>query len=165
MDIGHPLKFKETLSCDFSSSYHCIYRTTNKDFRDFVRRLAEMVSLLHGRTCLRHSHLLLKFTSEYNQRLFPVTYPLCVKEQYMQTVCGWVEEGVESCWRPYSTGGVHSVCEPIQNRPQDKNLDGDGASNRWPAAAKSFCRSLLRRRNFALPSMSLVFLRLHILGE
>jgi hypothetical protein len=53
----------------------------------------------------------------------------------MQTVSGWEGRGgVETCWRPYSAGVLHSVCVQIQNLlykitypPRDKNLEGERA--------------------------------------
>ncbi len=43
--------------------------------------------------------------------------------------------------------------------PKTENLGEVGASDKFTAAAKSFCRWFLRRRDFELPSMSLILLR------
>jgi hypothetical protein len=67
------------------------------------------------------------------QLLPPISY---VKVQHMQTVCGgggW-GEGVELCWRPYSTEVNHSEYDQIQDlqnfyHPKQKLWRG-GASDR-----------------------------------
>ena len=104
--------------------------------------------------------LLLKFTQEYDQRHYfqiPPTLGHSICRQCVSSVAGRGWGGVESRWRPYSAGDLRSVCDQMQilellTHPKAKILDGEGAS-------KSFCRALLRRRNFALPSMCLIFLR------
>ncbi len=103
----------------------------------------------------------------WSAALFPVTPPP-PRVKDMQTVCGWEGlGGVESCWRPYSEGVLYSISDQIQNiqncySPKEKNLEGEGAGpqtdNQLPQSL--FVWSLLRRRNFALPSTSLIFLRL-----
>ncbi len=73
----------------------------------------------------------------------------CVKVQYIQTVFGWERVGgVEFLWRPYSAGVWHSVSDHIQNllncqTAPNKNLGGEGTSDRWTPDAKSLYRSIL----------------------
>ncbi len=61
-----------------------------------------------------------------------------VSIQYMQTVCSWGGGGVLSRVGDHILPEFHTVCEQIfhtvyeqiQNLSQDKNLEGEGASNR-----------------------------------
>ncbi len=74
------------------------------------------------------------------------------------------KDGVGSCWRPHTAGLLHAVWDQIQSiqklldHLKTKVEEGRGPQN-INSCHKVFSRLLLRRRGFALPSLSLILLR------
>jgi hypothetical protein len=92
--------------------------------------------------------------------------------KYMKTMCGG-GGGVESCWRPYSTGVLHYECDQIQNlqnclsTPRKKPRKGEGLKQinscrkvllQVTFNAKRFCIAYCESYPFLVLTFALLFL-------